>query len=127
MFFTVLLPVLLQANGENEKLIKAATDGDLTALVSALGTGTDATAKDTAFIMGVEGRHVEIAETLLDAGADVHAGEDAAIDRAIENDHDEMVRLLLRTMHARDSIQDLTTASRAKPSLCVDALLLAHK
>lgn len=124
MLFTLLLPVLLQANGENEKLIKAATDGDLPSLASALESGADA--KNQALLEAVKSGNFEVVETLLTHGADPRVEDHAAIDYAIENKDRPMIKLLLKAIHARNSSQDLTSFD-AKPSRRVDALLLADK
>lgn len=128
--FIICIPVLLQANGENEKLIRAATEGDLSSLVSALENGADA--KDQALLEAVKSRKFEVVETLLANGADPRADDHAAIYYAIEEDHteeedhNEIANLLLKAMHARNSSQYLTTID-SKPSRRIDALLLADK
>ena len=80
----------------NEKLIKAAENGNIEEVKTNLNNGINIHIhNDRAFRFASCKGHTEIAKLLLDNGADIHAENDYAIRYALFHDHTETVKLLL--------------------------------
>jgi len=88
----------------NDQLFEAVRKGDVAAVTAALDKGADVNAKfrygTTALFKAAERGNVEVAKVLLDRGADVNVKDTfyraTAMTWALQNDHTEVVRLLIQ-------------------------------
>lgn len=84
---------------------------------------------DQDLIINCENGHTEVVRLLLNAGADVHAGDDFALREASENGHTEVVQLLLNAwadVHAKDDFA-LRYASALGHAEVVQLLLVYYR
>jgi ankyrin repeat protein len=110
---------------KDARLIKAAKDGDLPAIQTALAGGDDINGRDksgaTALMWAANGGHAEVVKLLLEKGADVNVkriGDGiTALAVAAQNGHTELVNLLL----------EKGAEVNAKSSTGVTALILASQ
>jgi ankyrin repeat protein len=80
----------------DHRLIDAADRGDTRAVQTLLAAGANVHAQDDrALRWAAHDGHAEIVQTLLAAGADVHVGDDLALRWAAMNGHTDTVKLLL--------------------------------
>lgn len=112
----IVIPVVTE---ESPALIKAAQQGDLEALLSLLGAGTDVNVRDahdrTALMIAAARGQTPILWALLDRGADVNAsGLDGwtALTWAVRSGYSDIVRILLD----RGSSMELQQYAVASPS-----------
>lgn len=106
------------------KLIKAAQEGDFTAVENFLKEGADVNARDflgeTALIRAARKGHAEVVAYLLKKGADVccHSGkkdaEETALHLAVEGGHTEVVKELLSAKGIEDIIHAKTWKTKHK-------------
>src|ERR1041384_3697668 len=103
----VVLPLQTATNPKqelNDQLFEAVRKGDVAAVTKALDSGADVNAKfrygTTALFKAAERGNAEVAKVLLDRGADVKVKDTfygaTAMTWALQNDHIDVVRLLVQ-------------------------------